>query len=157
MKEILDFKKISENLSFPVRQLSETAKQIQSLSSYFKISVPTHFYDNIETIVNPKSDITYIPPASNRNLMEIRSEMASFSQKLENKIEEKFIEIGKTIDKKSNSSKIKLVNDKNAHCKFCGYLLMRVQHMLYFGSASMKCPKCGKIVQIPEQLNFKEL
>lgn len=161
LRKSFDFESLGKNMAVPLENFSQLAKQISTLSENFKITIPEGLLETIKNVNHPvviprTETMTYIP-RNDRNIESVETNLTKFIQKVERRMEEGFRELSQTIDKNSGDYKIKMVTDKNARCPHCDCELMRVQFMVYFGKASMKCPKCKKIVKVPDELRFSEL
>lgn len=155
-RKFTDFSDIAKRIAEPAKYLSGLSEQIASFSNMFQVSAPSHLEETLGRMSElykqdgfMRSEV-YVPPARN-DFDFVQTSLAKFEAKIDRKLDT----IEKAIDK--NTGSYKIVSDKNAYCQFCGYQLMRVQFMIYFGKATMKCPNCKKVVQIPQQLNFKEI
>lgn len=157
-RKLTDFSGIAETLAMPAKYLSGLSEQIKLFSEGFHIQVPNHLEETIEMMgrLHAQEGFTYTPRIRD-DFEEVQISLDKLVQKIDKKIDEKLVEFSSTIDKSDGSYNLEMVKERNAYCKFCGYQLMRVQFMIYFGEASMKCPQCKRLVQIPRQLDFKEI
>ena len=154
-----DYEKLGERLGWASEQATVISDKIKELGKSFQVALPTAFMNalgNAEFGKFRTEMMAYTPPKE-KSVESIESNLTNFIRGVEKKMEEKFNDLYRVIDKNNRSYKMEVVRDRNAYCKFCGHQLMRVKFMIYFGEASMKCPSCEQLVQIPKQLNFKEI
>jgi phage FluMu protein Com len=156
-RKAFDFQGMSEKIALPLKQFSNIAEQIKALSQSFRITIPTGLLETLKNIENYREERTMVYiPRNERSIESAELNITKFIQKVEKRIEDGFSELYKAVDKNNGSDKMKIVNEKNVYCGHCDFLLMKVRFIVY-GKASMKCPKCKKIIQIPEHLRYKEL
>lgn len=157
IKKSFDFKRMGEQLAIPLKQFSHLAENIQSVSHLFQVSVPTDLIKSITEIKSyPIQNNFVYTPKFEQSYNRFDTGITRFYEKVEYKIAEKFLQLEKSLDKKLESYKIKIVNEKNVYCGHCDYLLMKTKFIVY-GEATMKCPGCKELIHIPRELRYGEL
>ncbi len=101
--KMIDLSGLAKNMIVPAQHLSRLSKQITALSKNFQVSVPNNLQENLQRMAQfyqqtyQQEEITYVPRIRN-DFDDMQVGLERFTKKIENKIEEKFIKLNKSIE-----------------------------------------------------------
>lgn len=124
-------------IRIPMDQLDFLVQQFNHWGKMLEISVTNQLSSNISNILSVHRATDQSLASGSKD--EFKRVIDQFRQQLEDHFGSK------------------LVSNRNISCKFCGHLLLKIKGVLLLSEVSVKCPKCGKLLALPQDAKFIEI